>query len=179
MHTTDIESNITTTTTASSNRATTGGYPEICSDACCAKLCLALTSTLLLSPFAICDLYYATSDDACVNQNNHGLTITMHSYLLASGAMMFIFIGGMNFSICVVNLDKFKLSEEIQVLLTVSEWILKLFGTSWLILGCVLLWAYTDLSKCSQTTHDYLFARFIIGLVFHMASIRGTGDDKK
>ena len=177
MHTTDIESNITSI--ASTNRATTCGHSEICSDSCCAKLCIALMGTLILSPFAICDLYYATSDDACVNQNNHGLTITMHSYLLASGTIMFIFIGGMNFSIFFVNLDKFKSSEEIQALLTVSEWILKLFGTSWLILGCVLLWAYTDLSKCSQTTHDYLFARFIIGLVFHIASIRGTGGDNK
>ncbi len=101
MHIQDIESQIAPST--SSNKASTGGC-HIFTESCCAKMCLALTTTILLSPFAICDLYYATSDDACVNQNNHGLTITMHSYLMASGTIMFIFIGGINASIFLVDL---------------------------------------------------------------------------
>ena len=177
MNTQDIESQIIQSPSFVSKKPTTGGY-DVFSESCCAKFCVAITTTILLSPFAICDLYYASSDDACVNQDNHGLAITMHSYLLASGTMTFIIIGGFNASVLLTNFESFQPSDEIRAAWIIIEWILKIFGTSWLILGCVLLWAYTDLSQCSQTTHDYLFARFILGIMFHIASIRDGNGNK-
>ena len=152
----------------------------ICSESCYAKVCLALTFSLLLSPFAICDVYFATTDNTCVNQSqsSHNLNITLHSYLLASGIIVFLFIGLLNFSIFIFdfNMTKSKKNDDndqlFHFVLNLSNAIVRTFGISWLILGCVLFWAYTTLPNCSRAIHDYLFARFIIFLIFSALSIK-------
>ena len=150
----------------------------ICSETCYAKVCLAVTFSLLLSPFAICDLYFATTDKTCINQSqsSHNLNITLHSYLLASGIMVFLFIGLLNFSIFIFDFNMTKSNKNndqlFHMVLNLSNVIVRTFGISWLILGCVLFWAYTKLTDCSPAIHDYLFARFIIFLIFSVISIK-------
>jgi len=144
---------------------------DLISDQCCAKICISFFVTGFLSIFAICDVYYACTDETCVNQSqsSHNLTIILKSYLLASGIINFSILGIFNiwlfvfdFNILNPKLD----SDEVVFSLNFCNWIAKGFGLAWLILGCVLFWAYTDISTCSQSVHDYLFARFIIGIVF-------------
>lgn len=144
---------------------------EWISDQCCAKMCISFFVTGFFSIFAICDVFYACTDKTCVNQSqtDHNLTIILKSYLLASGIMNFVFLGIFNiwlfvfdFNIMYPQLN----SDEVIVGLNLLTWISRGFGISWLILGCVLFWAYTDISTCSQSVHDYLFARFILGIVF-------------
>jgi len=142
------------------------------STTCYAKCCVAITASLLLSPFAICDVYFATTDDSCVNQSQSGqnLDITLHSYLLASGIIVFSFIGILNFSIFFCDLDIIKSAknnddEADHFIINFTNIVVRLFGLAWLILGCVLFWDYTIISDCSQPVHDYLFARFILFII--------------
>jgi len=144
---------------------------DFISDQCCAKICISFFVTSFLSIFAICDVYYASTDETCVNQSqsNHNLTIILKSYLLASGIINFTILGLFNIWLFVFDFNIFHPnlnSDEVIVGLNILNWIGKCFGLAWLILGCVLFWAYTDISSCSQSVHDYLFARFIIGIVF-------------
>ena len=146
-----------------------------------AKLCLSATTTVVLLPFAICDTYYAVSDDACMNQNSHNLSLTLHSYLLANGIITFVFWGGIHFVIFVCDLksDNFSnLKSENGMCGLTLEYIMKMFGTAWLITGCVLFWAYTNMSLCSKSSNDYLFARFILGIIFHAASMKSSANTK-
>lgn len=141
-------------------------------DECCGKMCVAFTFTALLCPFAICDVYYASTDTSCVNQDCNGLAINMRSYLLASGIIVFIGIGIANFSIFCLDYKMFESkkyydeqSDSIQLFNLLLNWVSRLFGISWVITGCVLFWAYMDISKCNTSIKSYLFARFIIFLI--------------
>jgi hypothetical protein len=158
-----------------------------CSEQCLAKACVSLTVTLLLSPFAICDVYYAVTDNSCVNESqaSHNLNITLRSYLLASGIIAFSFIGLLNFSIFIFDLDMTKSTTRsrsrlvdndnetlFHIVLNIANVFVRTFGFAWLILGCVLFWAYTNLSDCSQSIHDYLFTRFILAIIFTCFTIK-------
>ena len=149
-------------------------------EVCCAKMCIAFISSALLSVFAICDVYYGSSDITCVSQSqeSHHLNITLKSYLLASGIIMFSFIGLLNIGIFLFDVTPFEGTKRpipnddgVIVGAVLCRWVLNGFGMSWLILGCVLFWAYTDVAACSQSVHDYLFARFIIGIVMTAGTV--------
>jgi hypothetical protein len=146
---------------------------NIISDVCCAKICIAISVSAILSPIAICDLYYATTDESCItqSQSNHHLTIILQSYLMASGIIIFIGIGIFNFSLLISDVNMIspnKSNDEIVVGINTCSCVFRMFELSWIILGCVLFWAYTDIGSCSQTVHDYLFARFIIAIVSYV-----------
>lgn len=149
-------------------------------EVCCAKMCIAFISSALLSVFAICDVYYGATDITCVSQSqeSHHLNITLKSYLLASGIIMFSFIGLLNIGIFLFDVTPFEGTKRrntnddgVIVGTVLCRWFLNGFGLSWMILGCVLFWAYTDVAACSQSVHDYLFARFIIGIVMTAATV--------
>lgn len=155
-------------------------------EVCCAKMCISFIMTSLLSIFPICDVYYGATDITCVTQSqeNHHLNITLKSYLLASGIIAFSFIGLLNIGIFFFDLNplsqKKTTDNDNDIVIfwsTLCKWLLNGFGFSWLILGCVLFWAYTDIIECSKSVHDYLFARFIIGLVTTTGAICSRGKE--
>jgi hypothetical protein len=149
----------------------------------CMKICVCCFFTLIYSPFAICDLYYALTDTTCVTQSqrDHNLNIILQAYLLASGIITFVLLGIANVSILAIDINNIdKESEEIAVCCgTLSSWTLRFFNLAWLILGCVLFWGYTDISTCSIAVHDYLFARFIISLIFTAFNLTLNSESKK
>ena len=140
-----------------------------------AKLCLSASVTIVLAPFAICDTYFAGADDACMYQNKHNLSITLHSYLFANGIIMFTFLGGINLGIFAFDINSNKFAKlkntEVHCIGLMFEYIMKLFETSWLITGCVLYWGYTNTELCKTSSNDYLYARFIIAIVCHVLSV--------
>jgi hypothetical protein len=149
-------------------------------EVCCAKMCIAIGLTAVLSVFAICDVYYGTTDITCVSQSqtSHHLNITLKAYLLASGIIMFLFIGVLNVAIFLFDASPFQGNKRLDANdsgvsagAIICRWLMNGFGLSWLILGCVLFWAYTDIAACSRSVHDYLFARFIIGIVMTAGSV--------
>jgi hypothetical protein len=150
---------------------------NLCSDQLFAKLFISISVTALLCPFAICDVYYASADDTCLtqSQSSHGLTIILQSYLMASGILMFLFIGAFNVGIFVCGVNMLQTQDDTNdamYCVKYFEYVYHLFDLPWLILGCVLFWEYTDMSACSQSIHDYLFARFIIGIISTVGRIQ-------
>jgi len=154
-------------------------------EVCCAKMMISFICSSLLSIFAICDVYYGATDITCITQSqaNHHLNITLKSYLLASGIIMFSFIGLLNLGIFLFDMSPLPgnrnstSNDDFIVGAYVIRWLLNGFGLSWLVLGCVLFWAYTDITECSQPVHDYLFARFIIGIVMTAGSLCSRGKE--
>ena len=152
------------------------------SDELCFKIFLSFISFFVCGPFAICDVYYGSTDTSCLTQSqmDHDLNITLRTYLLVSGSLMLIFIGAFNFYLFAFNVNILvdKYSDELTIASYCCSYIARGFGISWLILGCVLFWAYTDISDCSQAVHDYMFARLIIGLISTGCSCFAQKDEK-
>jgi hypothetical protein len=148
---------------------------KIFDEMCCIKICIATFSTLLLSPFAICDVYYASTDSVCVNQYNHHFAITLYSYLMASAVLTFVFIGALNVSIFQFDTNLLQPTSrddrETSIWFHFCTYVVKSFHFAWLIVGCVLFWGYTDTFKCKDSTYHYLFARFVIAIVLSAANI--------
>jgi hypothetical protein len=133
----------------------------------CAKICLCVFVTALMSPLAICDLYFALTDTSCINQAFHNLQINMQGYLFISGIIGVSIIGIIDLLILAIdyNFDKKSNKGDTGVILTIAGWIFKLFSISWLVLGCTIFWSFMDTKKCSKPTYSYLLARFIIYIV--------------
>lgn len=170
----DIETQIIRNTESTGLVNTTS---ECCSDQFVTKTIVSLLFTAILCPFAICDVYYASAENTCLSQSqtSHGLNIILQSYLMASGIIMFIFIGAFNVSIFVFDVNLLQTQEDAKVAhsaLRCCERVYHFFDLPWLILGCVLFWGYTDMATCSQPIHDYLFARFILYIVSTVGRIQ-------
>jgi hypothetical protein len=153
---------------------------ECISDICCAKIVLISITTLVMVPFAICDVYFGTLDNTCLSQSQyeHNLAITMKTYLLSSGIIEFILYGFI--ALLALCFDtQVSDTDALEVFGACTKYILYLFGTAWLVLGCVLFWAYTDISQCSANIHDYMFARLILGIVGICGRGASSQEDKK
>ena len=168
----DIETQIT------QNSDSTGlvNTEKWCSDHFVAKLIVSLLFTAIFSPFAICDVYFASANGTCLtqSQSSHGLTIILQSYLMASGIILFLFIGAFNAGIFIFGVNILETHDQngVYAAMQYFERLYHFFDLPWLILGCVLFWGYTDLSLCSLSIHDYLFARFIIGILSTVGRIQ-------
>jgi hypothetical protein len=133
------------------------------------KFIITIFFTLLLCPFPICDIYYACTDISCIKENSHNLDIILQSYLLASGIISIAYLAIFNFTMCIIDFNTIEKNDKsyiFEIILYIFNIILIFFQIAWLILGCVLFWGYTDLFKCSQSVYDYLFTRFILGIIF-------------
>ena len=140
------------------------------SEQCIAKCCISTTLAIIVYPFIICDMYYALTDNSCVNQPLDDLVITMQQYLFASSIIGIVAVSIAN--TCLISFNLFKCIEEGAVCWQIIRWISRIFQLSWLILGCVMLWGKMDLSKCSEPVHAYLFARFIIFIILSAGDSR-------
>ena len=135
---------------------------------CCMKFCIILTNSLVLLPFAVCDVHYAESDDICVNQNRNHLAITLKKYLISSGIITLIGVCVMNLCIVFMDVNLFiERSRDRNMKYSfgnISIFVLRLFGLCWLILGCVLYFVYTDINQCNISSVYYLSVRFILAI---------------
>jgi hypothetical protein len=151
-------------------------------DDACFKFIVTIFFTLLLCPFPICDIYFACTDNSCIKENSHNLKIILQSYLLASGIISFVYLAMFNFSMCIIDFNSLHINEKyygFDILLYICNKISILFQIAWLILGCILFWGYTDTLKCSQPVYDYLFTRFILGIIFTSIKMRDSAYEKK
>ena len=152
------------------------------SDILCTTICISTIFTALSSPFIICDLYYALTDVSCVKQQCDGFIINMYTYLIASSIIGVLMISVMNCSIIYVVADNsvqdmndtLKVTKDDDdnslICFNIFVWILKISQLGWLITGCILFWGRMDITKCSNSIHDYLFARFILLIVCNIGN---------
>ena len=140
-----------------------------------AKICLSAIITIILSPIAICDIYYALNDTSCVTENVQFMVINMKMYLFVSSLIAFATLGVI---VCMIFLFDYTYNirtsitrndddAEIYTCSNLCQQIFKWFNLSWLIVGCVLFWGYMDVSLCEYSIRNYLYSRFIIGIVFY------------
>ena len=142
-------------------------FVEIKKPGLCSKICLCIIVTAILSPFIICDLYFAITDTSCVNQTFNNLQINMKDYLFINGIIGVSIIGIIDLLILCFDykFDKNTKKGDTEPMLNIVGWILKLFSISWLVLGCTIFWDFMDTRACSKSTYSYLLARFIIYIV--------------
>jgi hypothetical protein len=142
---------------------------EWCSDLSCFKLFITISFTSIMTPFIVCDIYFAMNDVSCVNQKTPEMDIVMRVYLLSSGLISLIMTGLIDIYILSIsnNLLKTEQHEDdgISCLLYIFKGLFQTFNFAWLITGCVLFWAYMDINACDKPVYDYLMARFIIGII--------------
>jgi hypothetical protein len=143
----------------------------------CAKIFLIIFITLFSFPIIFCDLYFANNDNTCVNQKFEKLNVNMYQYLMVSGiygsSTLFII------NCCVVLCDFSKFNDHTVLLFSILEFISKLFTTSWTIVGGVIFWHFMDISICSNTVYNYLFASLVIKLVCILLTSNSSSQSKK
>ena len=143
---------------------------------CCAYSCVGFTVIVLLSPFIICDLYFAFNSISCQHVETP-IGITLTTWLLTAGfslvGLIVTFALGLGVIAC-CGCDK-----DSMILFVPIQWAFSLFSFAWLIVGCVLFWRYLDPSgDCARDVSDYMWARLIIGLIGVFISSK-SGDKKK
>jgi hypothetical protein len=129
------------------------------------KSCFALVFTALMSPFIICDMYFALTDTSCIHQSFDKLYITMYNYLYISSIFGIVVVCILTSAIMCLDIEKKDRNECGEVCSQLFGWVLKLFGLAWSIVGFVIFWGYMDTSKCAKPIYNYLLAKFIILIV--------------
>jgi hypothetical protein len=156
--------------------------PSICGSFCL-KSCFALALTSLMSPFIICDMYFALTDTSCVHQSFDKLIVTMYSYLLVSAIFGIVTVSILSCSILCFNFEKKEskdgCNEFCEMCCQLFVWILKLFGLSWSILGFVIFWGYMNTDKCARPVYNYLLVKFIIIIVTIFLEVTRNKKQKK
>jgi hypothetical protein len=131
---------------------------------CCLKLCFSLIFIAICSPFIICDLYYAYTDDSCVHNPTKHLSIGLYDYLMVSG-----YFGVAMCAVYIISMLSLTTSEDtnkcILMITTAISYLYTMFSISWVIVGAVIFWSEIDNSTCSKSTYSYVMASIIIRLI--------------
>jgi|LauGreDrversion4_2_1035121.scaffolds.fasta_scaffold21390_4 hypothetical protein len=127
---------------------------------CCLVSCATITVLMVITPFIICDLYFAYNDISCQHDSNP-IGFNLSTWLAVSGLSMIGFLGLFGILLICVGC---KPKGAIPVV--VLQYVYSLFSFAWLIVGCVMFWRYLDPSgNCNSNVSNYMWARLIIGLV--------------
>ena len=147
-----------------------------CFATCCAYSCVGITVLALLSPFIICDLYFAFGSISCQHDTNP-VGITLSTWLEVAGFSLIGLIG--SYVLMVGTIACCQCNPESMIIFAPIQWAFSAFSFAWLIVGCVLFWRYLDPSgNCARDVSDYMWARLIIGLIGVFVAAK-TGDKKK
>lgn len=154
---------------------------QCCTESLCIKSLITISVTAIMSPFIICDIYFAMTDVSCVDQKTPKMDIVMRVYLLSSGLISLITTSLVNIYIFNSNLNESQNSESEDGIICIAnmlKYTLQVFNFSWLITGCVLFWAYMDMNACAKPVYNYLMARFILGIITTAASSCASNNTK-
>jgi hypothetical protein len=128
------------------------------------KVCISFWFTVFVSPFIICDMYFAFNDKSCVNQTFVSLQVNMFVYLLVN-SIIGIIVVLITYSIIFI-FDRYE--ELTEIVICCSKFIshiLNGFFVIWTMVGCMIFWGYMDKSKCSKIVYDYLFVKLFLSIV--------------
>lgn len=135
-----------------------------------AIFCVILLTLIFSVPLIICDLYFAYSNNSCLEIYPKNLNINMKLYLQVSA---YCSIFGILFII--ITVCSFKPGEENlcgMITLNLFSYISKAFGLIWHILGAVIYWGtlYPN-NECSRNISTYLFISLVIKLFVQLISL--------
>jgi len=134
------------------------------------KVCISFWFTVFVSPFIICDLYFAFNDKTCINQTFVSLQVNMFVYLLVN-SIMGIIIVLITYSIIFI-FDRYEeLTETVICCSKFISHVLNVFFVIWTVIGIVIYWGFLNKSKCSKIVNDYLFIKLFITTVTIMSMV--------
>jgi hypothetical protein len=121
---------------------------------------------LLCSPIIICDVYFAYTDETCVNEYPANLELNLKHYLFISALSTFININ--MYMLFIKYFVKTEYNKNLFWVLSVGVFIslLALFSLIWNILGAVIFWgSIYATNHCSKQVSTYIFVSLIIKFV--------------
>ena len=121
---------------------------------------------ILCSPIIICDVYFAYTDETCVNEYPANLELNLKHYLFISALSKFIFIN--MYMLFIKYFVKTEYNKSLLWVLLVGVFIslLALFSLIWNILGAVIFWgSIYATNHCSKQVSTYIFVSLIIKFV--------------
>ncbi len=156
---------------------------------CCINYCFKSTIWLLIMifvcPIPFCDLYYGYTDDTCVSEPAGRLAINLKDYLLIYGWIVMSVIGLLSIGLCFIDVNSFGSETNNDrhfvcggTFFSIISALVNVFLTIWNIFGAVIFWSLMDISECSNSIYNYVFASLIIKLVFNVIGILQRNNDK-
>lgn len=108
-------------------------------------------------PIMVCDLYFGSREQECLDMYFGGVHINFRSWILVNG-----FIGTlMVIAWCTAVNNDFILFYIKKIYVIVS-----VFVMSWTIIGAIIFWKYLEpIRSCDKELTNYILARIIIGLI--------------
>lgn len=152
----------------------------ILSSTMCAKIIIVIILAVFMLPFGITNLYYAYTDNSCVNLPAGRLAITLKDFLLVDGYyLLSAFTIVSAFIIFTDNLKKDNNNDSMlcKIFGLLVSIIFKTFTLSWLILGAVIFWKLIDNDLCDNGIYNYIYAMTIIK--FSFVGLELIGGNKK
>jgi hypothetical protein len=135
--------------------------PTVAQDAC-VKVFVILVMSIFVLPFGIASVYYAYTDNSCVNLAAGKLYINLKDYLAVNGIMYLI-----HYCICLVATICFsECASHKNLLFVIVKYISTLFAACWNITGAIIFWKLIDNDKCSSPIYNYVYALMVIQFVF-------------
>jgi hypothetical protein len=118
---------------------------------------------MLIMPFIVGDLYYAYTDNSCVNLEIKNFDITLKNYLEVDG--IFCAIG--LFIALFIAFNNNNNNNLLNIIIKTAT----LFGIAWTIVGAIIFWKLIDNSKCNNGIYTYVFIQLIIKFMFYFLRI--------
>lgn len=122
---------------------------------------------IFLTPFIVCDLYYAYNDTSCVNNviTNYNISFTLATWLKVNGWILVSIV-----SICLILGIVICCSPTVGVILgslfALIIGFMGVFNLIWIIIGSIMFWGDLDKTKlCNKGLSDYMYARLIICII--------------
>ena len=131
------------------------------------------------SPFIICDLYYAYTDNSCVHNPTKKSMVDLYTYLLVSGYYGLCSLAIVVCGMMAIDIEKERDNELGNMLFLLITYISTLFSTSWIVVGAVVFWNEVDNSTCDKPIYNYLYASIIIKLICCFLSWNSSNEKKK
>ena len=130
----------------------------------CVKTCIVFLFVALLAPLLICDVWFAGSDQFCMNQQNPHLEIAMRELLMVSGIINAGGIAFISIFVCSHNEDRPMTQRMKRCANFTRNMAIRAFTMTWLVLSGVIM-EYSASADCKEEANDYLFSRLIFGII--------------
>jgi hypothetical protein len=145
------------------------------------RLCASLLLIIIVSPIAICDLYFGFIDNSCSNENPDKVNISLRLYLLVCG-----FICLASLLVVLLRLWFIPLDNTINYnsfcsncCYNVSISGFAAFNTIWNILGAIIFWGYIYINgNCNINFSTYVFVSLIIKFVLNFMAVFTSNRNK-
>jgi hypothetical protein len=148
------------------------------------KLCFTLIVISIITPIAICDLYFGFTDSQCASERPDKSVLNLSLYLILAGFVSISCMITILIAICCIDFDDIS-DTGICLLCCGSCGVIGLgiFSILWNIFGAVLFWGYIyGNGKCNKTFSTYVFVSLIIkfiSILFGWQLLNKKKNDKK